>query len=62
MDEGVQPLFVVTLRIDEFFLNDKLLTIIEDVHLSFCLCKPRVFKGLGHSQALFRVPLKEPFD
>ena len=32
MDEGVQPLLVVTLRVDEFLLNDELLAIVEDVH------------------------------
>jgi len=30
--------------------------------LGLCLGKPRVFQGLSHSEALFRVPLKEPFD
>ena len=32
MDEGVQPLLVVSLRVDEFLLNDELLAIVEDVH------------------------------
>ena len=32
MDEGVQPLLVIALRVDEFLLNDELLAIVEDVH------------------------------
>ena len=32
MYEGVQPLLVIALRVDEFLLNDKLLAIVEDVH------------------------------
>ena len=32
MYEGVQPLLVIALRVDEFLLNDKLLAIVEDIH------------------------------
>jgi hypothetical protein len=32
VDEGVQSLLVISLRVDEFLLNDEFLAIVEDVH------------------------------
>ena len=72
VDEGVQSL-LISLEVDELFLNDQFLTIVKYVHyfilimtffltLFLCLRKPGMLQSLVDGQSLFRVSSEQALN